>query len=330
MGICLNYQNKNFRKNRINMADYAIRAEYSRLLGPQDIVTMVESYSIITNAAFTIMYEHGKEGWQFDYDHDANLLFQMTILKGLSVLKLSNPINYINPINGSQLLNTYDPFSTYNLVRAQFEAFCNFNNIYIQSENLESLQLKYKLWVLSGLNYRQRFKVETEENIKKKDKEKNQIETLIGEIENNSVFDQLEEQSQKNIRDAIKKREWQLQINGSKAYKIAWHQMMTNAGVNDSLEDQYTFLSLATHPSNVSVFQFGSMYNENMQEFNQRMALQVSKIFLSMFVRDYCNYFPSCKNTFNKLPSICQLLINSYNSMFRSEDYVLNEHYKDV
>jgi len=302
-----------------------LRMEYSRLLTPKDLAIMVESHKIIADVGFAILMEHGKTGTKSPWDHDANLLYQMTLLKSLSVVQHITPINHVNSIDGSKFKDTYDPFSMLNIVRAQYEAFCNFNNIFIQSKNVDELKLKYFLWVISGLNYRQRFKVTTPEHIKKKEKEKQQIEDLTKEITANNSFLQLDVQSQKNIMDGIKKRDWQFKIDGDKASKIAWHEMMTNAGANDMLEGQYASLSLNTHPSNVSVFQFGTMYTGGMQVTSTRMAIQLSKLFTAMFIRDYLIYFKDYKPYFEKLPLIPQMLINSYNGMFRDESYRLNE-----
>lgn len=302
-----------------------MRAEYSRLLTPKDLTVMVESHKIIADIGFAILMEHGKIGTKSPWDHDANLLYQMTLLKSLSVVQHVTPINHTNSIDGSKFKDTYDPFSILNIVRAQYEAFCNFNNIFIQSKNEDELKLKYFLWVISGLNYRQRFKVTTQEHLKKKEEEKQQIEDLTKEITTNNCFLQLDAQSQKNIMDGIKKRDWQFKIEGNKASKIAWHEMMTNAGANDMLEGQYASLSLNTHPSNVSVFQFGTMYTGGMQVFSTRMAIQLSKLFTAMFIRDYLIYFKDCRPYFEKLPLIPQMLINSYNGMFRDESYRLND-----
>ena len=303
-----------------------LRYEYKRLLGPDNLMEMIEGHKLISDVGFTILYNHGQEGGKASvWDHDGNILYQMTILKSLSLQQLSQSVNYLNDIDGSSLKNTYDPFGMYNLVRAQYEAFCNFNNIFIQSKTEDELKLKYYLWVISGLNYRQRFKVESDWAKKKKESEAIDIAEVNKTIHENNCYKQLEEQSQKNIQDCIKKRDWQVKIEGNKASKIAWHEMMTNAGTNDMLEGQYSQLSLATHPSNVSVFQFGSMYVENQQEFNAKMALQLSKTLMAMFIRDYVMYFKLQNKYFDKLPLIPQMLINSYNKMFRSNNYRIND-----
>ena len=302
------------------------RIEFSRLLGPTNLKEMIEGHKLISDVGFTILYKHGQEGAKTSvWDHDGNILYQMSVLKSLSLHQLAQSINYFNDIDGSSLKNTYDPFGMYNIVRSQYEAFCNFNNIFIQSKSEDELKLKYYLWVISGLNYRQRFKVESDWAKKKKESEADEIAELNKLILENICYKQLEEQSQKNIQDCIKKRDWQIKIEGSKASKIAWHEMMTNAGANDMLEGQYSHLSLATHPSNVSVFQFSSMYVENQQEFNAKMALQLSKTFMAMFIRDYITYFKLQNKHFDNLPLIPQMLINSYNTMFRNDSYRIND-----
>lgn len=299
-------------------------SEFLRLLRPEDLLTMVESHTIITDVGFATLMHHGKFGTNSSWDHDANLLFQMTILKSLSLIKHTTPLNHVNSIDGSKLNNVFDPFSMHNIVRAQYEAVCNFNNIFIQSKNENELKLKYLLWVVSGLNYRQRFKVIAAEHQQKQQDELKQIGELTAEITSNPCFIQLDPQSQKNIYDGIKKRDWQFKIDRNKANKIAWHEMMTNAGANDMLEGQYASLSLNTHPSNVSVFQFGSMYTGGMQVFNTRMAVQLSKIFTALLIRDYVTYFKLNKH-FDSLPHIPQMLVNSYNTMFREESFKLND-----
>ncbi|MCU0359621.1 MAG: hypothetical protein MUF75_02710 [Bacteroidia bacterium] len=302
-----------------------LRNEYSRLLGSDSFADMIESHKMIAEVGFSIFYAHGKESTKTSvYDHDGNILFQMSILKCLSLQQLAHSINYKNSIDGVTLKDTYDPFGMYTIVRAQYEAFCNFNNIFIQSRSEDELKLKYHLWVLSGLNYRQRFKAKSEWAKKKKATEAIEIDNLNKSVLENPCYLQLDEQSQQNIQDCIKRKDWQIKIDGNRSYKIAWHEMMSNSGANENLDGQYSYLSLATHPSNVSVFQFSSMYIENQQGFNAKIALQLSRASTAMFVRDYVEYFKLTEKHFNNLPIMPQLLINGCNSLFRSEDYELN------
>lgn len=303
------------------------RKEYERLLFSKDLKTIIESHKLISDLGFVISYKHSLLGAKSVWDHEANILFQMSVLKSISLQHLAHSINYRNDIDGTFIKDLYDPYGMLNLVRAQYEAYCNFNNIFIQSNAEEDLKLKYDIWVLSGLSYRQRFNAESEEQIKTKEYEANQIIQLKNKIVTNECYKQLEEKSQLNIQECINRREWQIKIHGKKAYKIGWHDMMTNAGIgkHNLTESLYSYLSLATHPSNVSVFQFSSMYINEKQEFNVEMALELSQSFISMMIRDYVIYFNLKENIFDKLPLIPQMLINSNNIMYRGDEYKLNE-----
>jgi hypothetical protein len=177
-----------------------LRMEYVRLSRPDDLPTVIETHRIITDVGFSILYNHGKQGGLKDiWDEDNNLLYQMTIVKSLSLIQYSNPINYENAIDGTTIKDIYDPFSIYTIVRAQYEAFCNFNNIYIQSKSLDELQLKYYLWVLSGLNYRQRFKTESESVKDIQQAEAKNIDIYMNLLNSNLCFLQLENQSKTNV-----------------------------------------------------------------------------------------------------------------------------------
>ena len=100
--------------------------------------------------------------------------------------------------------------------------------------------------------------------------------------------------------------------------------MLINAGANQLLDGQYTSLSLNTHPSNVSVFQFKDMYSNKTDLPTMILDIKLSKWLVSLFISDYCYYFEDAKETFNKLPIMTQILINWYNTMFRNESYMIN------
>ena len=117
-------------------------------------------------------------------------------------------------------------------------------------------------------------------------------------------------------------------MNEDKAYSIPWHEMLSNAGSANLLNGQYSFLSLNTHPSNVSVFQFKDMYSGKNDLPNSLLIIKLSKWLISFFIADYCYYFDDAKETFNKLPLMTQIIINQYNALFRAEKYRINESSK--
>lgn len=302
-----------------------LRSEYQRLFYPEDLPIVIESYKLVTDAAFQIVLEHQKNNTPTSpEDIYAGHLFQMTVLKSVAILKLAEPINYHNDISNFDIKGIFDPFTLSNIIRSQYEAFCNFNNIYINAFSAEELKFKYYLWVISGLKYRQTFKAVQEDVIIKKQNELLEIGELKTKIETSSVYQSLNSESKEKVNKAIKKKKWQVNIEGENVSFLGWHEMFTNAGVNELLDGQYTELSLKAHPSNVSVFQFGSMYSENTDFRTALLSIELSKWLISFFISDYCFYFKNAKQTFNQLPIMTQILINGYNIMCRSEIHKTN------
>lgn len=302
-----------------------LRQEFLRLFYPEDLKTVVESYKLVTDAAFQIVSKQKNKVLKSPEDIDAGHLFQMTILKNLTLLKLTESLNYHNNIGDFKMSNLHDPFALASIVRTQYEAFCNFNNIYRFSKSAEEKSFKYNLWVLSGLKYRQNFPAVQKENIEKKESEKKQIIELTEAIKASLIYKNLNLDSKENIDKAIKWKKWQVVLDGQNARSIAWHEMMTNAGATDLLNGQYTSLSLNTHPSNVSVFQFKDLYSEANDLPKSILTIKLSKWLISFLIADYCYYFNNSKSSFNELPLMTQIIINQYNSMFRTEKYIIND-----
>jgi hypothetical protein len=306
-----------------------IKKEADRMIDflmPLTLEGQIDVYKYIVNSAFFILSHESRERPGKAMYADANMLYQMTILKCHSILNLSRGIiGYINPLDGISFKHIYDPFSIYNIVRSQYEAFCNFNNIYIVSKIDEAeKEFKYYLWEISGLKYRQRFDAEMEENKTKKEVEKKLIEELKNKIFDNTCFEELNEASKARIKEEVEKngKEWKIEIVNKDARWLAWHEMAKNAGLNSRMQMQiYSHLSLSTHPSNVSVFQFESLYSSGEHVKATVMAMKISSFIISFLISDFCHYSTTAAKTFMLLPHLNQHIINTYNNMLRSEKY---------
>lgn len=302
-----------------------LRAEYRRLIYPEDLATALESYRLITDAAFEIMKnQKGKMQTNIE-DTDAIGIYEMTILKNLSIFKLAESLNYNSNIGDFEISNRFDPFALSSIIRTQYEAFCTFNNIFRLSKSSEERKFKYNLWVLSGLKYRQNFSPKLKENIKKKEDEKLEIIELLNKIRGSEIYQRLNAESKDKIENAIKRKNWQVVTIRDEANILPWHEMFNNAGANTILEGQYSSLSLNAHPSNVSVFQFADMFLRRNDLTNSIFTIKISKWLISLFIADYCYYFKESKEEFGKLPVMTQILINSYNLMCRDESYKIND-----
>lgn len=308
-----------------------VKEQYRKLLLdltiPDNIENELVAFKKIINVGMKILWDHKKTTILNEIDNDGHLSFQMTLLKSISLMKLSSGLQYFNDLNNTHLNNIYDPFGMGIIVRSQYEAFCNFNNIYLQSINSNEVAVKYYLWVIAGLNSRQRFPT-SEKTILKREKEAQIIKNFIDLLHKNICFDSLSSNGKLNIQKCIKKREWQIVIDGSNSYKKGWHELFSNAGVNNIYDEQYNYLSTVSHPSNLSIIQFREMYEgENLLErsdfHSMKVMLNTSKSIAAFFIRDYITYF-KLYSAFNDLPIIDQMLVNVCNMNFRGEKYLLN------
>lgn len=133
------------------------------------------------------------------------------------------------------------------------------------------------------------------------------------------------------IDNFIKRKEWQCAYTGSIFEYLSWKNMAKRAGIQETFFDSsYSYLSLNTHPSNVSVFQFEIMYRGSDHYSTSLFAIRMSRMLIAFLIRDYCIVFPESLNIYNKLPEPAQLLVNSLNRVFRSPDFVLNNIEDDV
>ena len=301
------------------------RLWFDRMISDESLKVMMEAHNLVTDAAFYLIRTHGNDASTSTMNHDGNLLLQMTALKGMSIKSMALPKNLKIQADGTTVGGVNDPFGMICLVRSQMEAFCTFNNMFINSNSDEELQVKYDLWVMSGLKYRQRFGVELEEHVAKKEKEAKQIDEIMQSIESSDLHKGLSEQGLKNFKQMVKGKDWKFRVDGNSIKTLHWHEALTDSGANDMLEQKYNFLSLGSHPSNVSVFQFGQMYVKGEHEFTARMALMFSNVFLSFFIRDYIKYHGLIEKCFDTLPLENQMMVNWYNRAFRSKEYQVND-----
>lgn len=308
------------------MSDNETLKEWMRLMYPDRFSTQIESYKIISNAAMHIIFQEGNKVGSA-IDRDANNLFQMTSLKCLSVLKLvEKKLNYKNDIDGIEL-NVYDPFGLNPIVRAQFEAYGHFNNVYLQSRSKDEKQLKYDLWVMCGLMNRQKFAAIQDDNVVKKEKEKKQIKDLEKQIKDNPIYKSLNPKAQQEVFNRADRSDWKLTISGDNAIFPGWQQLTVNAGTNENMNNMYRRFSLGAHPSHVSVFQFREAYENGKEaaDFFTDISLQLSKFYMSLFIADYCKHSSEAKAVFDKMPPLYQLLVNFYNNMFRGKKHEVND-----
>lgn len=305
-----------------------LSTEYFRLMLSETKEDKKESYSKVVDAGFQILnpvHEKIIGDLRTVQNQDAMILFQMVMSKGLAIQKLIDGVDYKNP-KTEITTNILDPTSIAALTRTQFEAFSNFHNIYLSSKDQYVIDLLHDIWVVAGLNERQRgFEPTIEEHKIKAAQEKTKIDGLIERIKVNSVFCKEDTNKQGKILDWISKRKFEITYRNNKLVLLSQKDLFLNSGVNEAFENQYSLLSWFVHPSYISVLQFGQMYEKNFNEQHAYTFLRISRIIMSMLIADYTTYFDVAMEEYKNLSKIDQLIIHSDNKTFRP-----NSEFKSV
>lgn len=311
-----------------------LRNNYQRLSNCKTIKDSIEVLEIYSEFLFTTIQnrDKSKAGSETKEEHQARMVFQMMLTKCLHLKGIAEGISY-NAKNGGKLDNIIDPTVVSCLIRNVFETVCMFNIVYAQPKNKEEKTILYCLWAHAGYAYRQKFAplATTEANKQKMEEEKKFMIQLAKEIERTTLYKALPEKHQKKIKTRLEGKEYLLIFRDKEIKCLVWHDVPEIMGVREGLmNDIYTYFSLYSHPSNVSVFQFANMFNKGDEAFKQMTNFNLKHYFAltSIFIADYIRVFPEAKDSFDKLDVIKQITINHYNKFIRGDNYSINDSWK--
>lgn len=311
------------------MTTEELRLDYERFLMLKSIDDCVEIIDVYLDFFMKVIQGESSKPEDSEIDSDAKIIFQMFFTKMLSVKNALKGIDFIST-DGFALKNIIDPTTFIPLIRTIYEAVCAFEIVYVIPVDDDKKKLLYNLWVMSGLNYRQRFilQANTPENIKKLEEEKDTIDFLKKEIEKSSTYLALPITEQKKIQNAMKEKDYKIHINGSVVNKLSWGEIANLFGgkrIDDMFNQTYTYFSLYAHPSQVSVFQFRDMFTED-KPFVDIIILNVqySLVLISIFFADYIKIYPDYKKHFMSEDIRSQMLLDMYNKWIRGDDYLID------
>lgn len=265
---------------------------------------------------------------------DARMIFQMMLTKTLHLKSIVNGISHKSK-DGTVLNNIIDPTILICLIRNLYETVGMFNVIYCNPKSDDERTILYCLWVHSGLLYRNRFETiaTTLENIKKLEDDKAYMSQLVKEIENTVLFKNLSEKNQKKIRTRLESKEYLITINNNEIRCLKWHELPDVMGIRSGLMTEiYTYFSLNTHPSYVSVFQFASMFKKESESYSKLANFNLKYFFTltSIFIADYIKLFPEALKTFESLNIKDQIVIDYYNIFMRGKEFSINNSWKTI
>ncbi|WP_025143743.1 hypothetical protein [Pedobacter jeongneungensis] len=244
---------------------------------------------------------------------EAKLVLQMVFTKLLNLRQLLNGLNYADGPNG--LHNFIDPTIIASGVRNIVELASTFHTVYRSEYSEEQRDMLYKMWVIAGLKYRQRFvdQNSSPENIAKAATEAAEIDSTIQSIHQSQPYLALTEAKKALINRVIGDKDYRIKLVNGDAIKVHWQEIIQFMGFKPDLTGSlYTYLSLYAHPSNVSVFQYRNLFTAGADDHIKMAMFNVKTLtaIVSKFISDYIKLFPEVMAIFESLPILDQVVIN--------------------
>jgi hypothetical protein len=311
-----------------------LRIEFKRLSHPDNIVDCIDLIDRYCTFFLTAVKNHQSENNTSAQEVEAKLILQMMMTKALHIKNTIKGVSF-DTKKGIKLNNIIDPSIVASLIRNVYETAAMFNLIYRTNRQGDERDIAYKLWVISGLKYRQRFAVHitTQENEVKHQAEEQNIADHITDIENTTLYKNLSDKDKTKIQKLIKDKDYLIRFDNNNVEVLHWQALIETMGCKQVFFQKiYTYFSLYSHPSNVSVFQFRDMFMPEKRSFLSMTTFNMQYVFMlfSIFIADYINLFPKVLQIFNSLDKIDQIVINSNNTFARDYSYSINDTWKDL
>jgi len=309
-----------------------LRKQCKRFFWCETISDCQELLNIYIEFFFQAVLKHHEEKVYTYPEADARIIIQMMMTKALHLKNALYGVDYVSKDN-RKLNNIIDPTIVASLIRNVYETTGMFNLIYRNAKNIDERNIIYLLWVHAGLSYRKRFDniITTKENLEKAENEKKQLESIQNQIEQNALFIKLDEKNQGKIRTKLKEKDYLIRFENEEVEFLSWRELTKTMDIkNGKLDHAYTYFSLYSHPSNVSVFQFANMFEKGKEAYPDLVIfnLQIAFYMFSVFIADYINLFPNVLKTYEEMGLVEQIVINFHNSFARGHEYDINESWK--
>ena len=299
-----------------------LQRAFERLIVPQTKDDISFKFHMFKEVLFKIIVNHENTDATPIAQREARLVLQMMFSKVANIEKLTEGIEFTSA-SGKHLRNITDPITIIAAIRGIFESVGMFNVVYVASDSDEGKAILHKLWVIAGLNYRQKFVSVTQsaEFIQKSKDEKQTIDNLTDEIKATALFQSLSQADKDKVLNAIKGKHYNVVFTGNQVKGLnGFQETIDNTGIDTAKFGQmYTYYSLASHPSNVSVFQFGAMFSDDDSATDDIIKFNLGNMFMlaSVFIIDYVHTFPEVKATYDTLSQLERAVIEQLNRFLR-------------
>jgi hypothetical protein len=309
-----------------------LREKYLEFLKARDLDSQISVLDIYTKYFFEVISKQAGKPYKTKALAEASVVHQMMFTKLLSIQKLIEGISYYE--NGNQKLNTIiDPTTILSLIRNVYETAFTFSLIFRKANEGEQREIAYYLWVIAGLNYRQKFSdFSTLEESKRKIKaDKETIDNLTITIKDTDIYNKSEQKVRNIIDHMIRTKDFKLIFEDDSVKQLHWGSSREVFELDKDLMDQtYNYFSLYAHPSNVSVFQFADMFDKEEEGFKDIINLNLKNTYslYSFFIADYIHLFPDTLEIFEDQPKLNQIIIDYFNLWMRDDEFSINNAHR--
>ncbi len=193
-------------------------------------------------------------------------------------------------MEGEPVYSFIDHSSTKVLARAALETYLVFFFIYGCSDAGDAI-FRHMIWKLAGLISRQNYPTLNEENRKKLDQEKREIEELKAKVVKLKQFQSYTAKQQKSL------------LAGDWRVGYSWQDLGVSAGFHPAYFKMiYNYLCGYAHSSYISALQVGQAQSIEEQRDLASGMLQISLIIMAHFLFTYSTFFSSASEVLNNNP----------------------------
>lgn len=247
----------------------------------------------------------------------AQCILQMAICKTQSLLQLSGGISIVPDRKDIRL---YDPTSMVAILRSLYELVFTFRNIYLMTITEKERKILLNIWKICGLNNRQKEEFPTEDLPQRyreqREKEAKDIEKMKQEILSVLSTMDITESAQKGIENIVKEiiKKKDSSIKGyiferagsciTSLKRISLTKSPRHIYKTSQLGIMYTLFSMYTHPSYLSMLQFGQMYNNGQYKKLLKDVLTSACILNAHLIQDFCQVVPKCQEFYEQMEGV--------------------------
>lgn len=287
----------------------------SNAVNSMDALTAKHCAQVISNCLFDIFHnwrsdkkKNKSENAITEEEAVAQCMLQMIVARTRSLLALSDGVSLSSKIEDIKLIDSIGMISVW---RTMYEMVFMFHNIFIMPSFKEECKILFNIWQIRGYNNRQ--KCDSSNILLSKynaqfNSEKIEISKLKKEVF--QIIDTLNisQGAVEQIKMALKKESSMIsgflfkKENGKiiSFEKISFEKSPSYL-FKDGMDMLYTFLSMNSHASYLSVLQFGQLYNKNKEIHFLKTILTGVCFLASFFISDFCSYVKDAQSYYDML-----------------------------